>query len=398
MRKRICIILILSLLLSLWGCKSKANKPTDPATKPTESRPTEPTSPTSPAGPSNPTEPSGPIGPTKPSEPSQSAPLVTVSVPIITENTTAQNGTILFQYTHQTMSLVLPDPTVADKIIVNFLNRVDSTRSLAESTAQMAKSVYSGNGSWKPYMCHVAYSPTRIDSTVLSLFGDCVVYNGAFHPDRSCVSANYDLRTGDVLTLANILSKDAKLEDLCNLVLERLVVMSEDDYYYPGYAQTVRQRFTADPNADESWYLTQTGLCFYFAPYEIAPYASGIISVEIPYSKLTNLLSITYLPTEREQQKGELTLSAFNKVNLGQFNQISEILADLNGSMHILHTDATVHDVRIMQTDSASTFTVFAAYQLTSSGAVMLQASSDTLKNMQIVYASNGKTVTMPLG
>jgi hypothetical protein len=323
--------------------------------------------------------------------------MVSVAVPPIVESTFAKDGKVIFQYTHQTMSLILQNPDVANKVIINFLNRVDATRALAKTTSEMAESSYISGSNWTPYQCHITYSPMRIDHQILSLFGNHVVYDGAFHPDRSCASANYDLRTGDVLTLANILREDAALQQICNLVLEKLSEMSKDDYYYNNYTQTVKQRFSADPSQDEAWFFTQTGLCFYFAPYEIASYASGVIVVEIPYGKLTDLLQIDYLPIPHDAIKGDMEVLPFNNVDLTQFSQIAEIVIDRNSSMYFAHANGTVQDVRITQTDNSGTYTVFAAYQLTPRDGIMLQANDEQLKTMKITYVTDGKTVTKPL-
>ena len=181
MKKLLGIFLAVCLLFSLCACKKKNPNPTD-----------EPKNTTS-----NTTQ------NTQVDTLTEDTTLIAVSVPPVTENLTHDDGTVLFQYTYQNMSLVLNNPQVADKIIVDFLNRVDGTRQAAESTSEMAKTAYTGDKNWSPYLYHITYSPTRIDHKVLSLYGNNVVFSGAGHPEITCVSASYDLATGDVLTLHN---------------------------------------------------------------------------------------------------------------------------------------------------------------------------------------------------
>ncbi len=294
------------------------------------------------------------------------------------------------------MSLILQDPEVADKVIIDFLNRIDSTRSLAEETSQIAQKAYDGSDNWVPYLYHVTYNPTRIDHDVLSLFGTNVLYSGAFHPERTCISASYDLVTGDVLTLASIMDVSAAADDFCQLVLEGLSEMSEGDYLYENYADTVKERFMTDASQDEAWYFSQSGLCFYFAPYEIAPYSSGVISVEIPYEKLTGLIHDAYFPAERDASEGVVNVTAFEDAELTAFSQIAEIVESKDGKMYLAYTDASVQDVRIMVSDAASSYTIFAAYGLTPGDAIMVQASENTLENMVISYKSNNETIASP--
>lgn len=376
MKKQICLALAICLAISLSGCFRTKKDPTQPSdnTTGTQQSPTDPTT-----------------------EQEFQETMVAVSVPTTTENTTATDGTVLFQYTYQHMSLVLHKPAVADKIILDFLNRVDSTRKSAEDTANMAKNAYNGSANWVPYLYHLTYSPVRIDHKVLSLFGNNVVFSGAGHPERTCISASYDLLTGDVLTLASIMTKNASTDDFRKLVLDGLSEMAEGDYLYEDYANTVKNRFNVDASGDEAWYFTQTGLCFYFSPYEIAPYSSGVISVEIPYEKLQGLLHEAYFPSERNVATGTVTVSPFESVSLSDFSHIAEIVAVKDGNMYMAHTDGAVQDVRILLTDKASNYTVFAAYNLSKGDGIMIQADTALLENMRLTYKTGGESVTIPL-
>ena len=368
------MVLAICLTFSLSGCLRPEKDPTQPSnnTTGTQQSPTDPTT-----------------------EQDFLETMVAVSVPTTTENTTAEDGTVLFQYTYQHMSLVLHKPAVADKIILNFLNRVDSTRKSAEDTANMAKIAYNGNVNWVPYLYHLTYSPMRIDHKVLSLFGNNVVFSGAGHPERTCISASYDLLTGDVLTLASIMTPNASADDFCKLVLEGLSEMAEGDYLYEDYTTTVKNRFHVDTSCDEAWYFTQTGLCFYFSPYEIAPYSSGVISVEIPYEKLQGLLHEAYLPAARNTASGTVAISPFESINLSDFSHIAEIVTTKDGKMYMAHTDGSVQDLRILMTDKASNYAVFAAYNLAKGDGIMIQADDALLENMRLTYKTGSETVTV---
>jgi len=375
MKNRSAIILAICLMFSLCSCARKTSDPTENPNKAEANTTQNSTTGTR----------------------TEDTTLVAVSVPTVTENTTHDDGTVLFQYTYQNMSLVLNKPQVADKIILDFLNRVDNTKEAAEATANLAKSAYNSNRNWTPYLYHVTYSPTRIDQKVLSLFGNNVVSSGAGHPERTCVSASYDLLTGDVLTLASIMHKDAKADDFRDLVLDGLAEMAEGDYLYEGYISTVKNRFTTDASQDEAWYFTQTGLCFYFAPYEIAPYSSGVVSVEIPYEKLKNLIHTDYLPKERGDATGSLTVSPFENVNLESISHIAEIVANKDGKMYMIQTDGFIQDIRILLSDTASSYTVFAAYNLTPENGIMVQADEALLQNMKLAYKTGKEAVSTPL-
>ena len=139
MNKSICmILLIICLIITMCGCIQSEKQPQQPTDG---------------------TEPSNTQLPTDLTEEEFKKTIVAVSVPTTTETTKAADGTILFQYTYQHISLILHRPAAADKVILDFLNRVDHTRESAEATRDMAKAAYNGDTNWVPYQHHITYSP-----------------------------------------------------------------------------------------------------------------------------------------------------------------------------------------------------------------------------------------------
>ncbi len=376
MKKYIAILLVLAMLFTLCACRKKKPEPTDSSVSSsditTESQ--------------NTTEDTGDI--------IEFTDMVAVSVPAVTETAKASDGTVLFEYTYQNMSLVLNNEEVANKIILDFLNRVDTTKLPADSIKESAKSAYPSAKDWIPYLYSITYSPVRIDGAVLSLFGNHIVYNGAFHPDRTCASANYDLKTGEALSLADIMDPQASLEGICQLVLDVLDKKEKELSLDPGYEEIVKQRFKTDISHDESWCFTAEGLCFYFAPYEIAPYITGVVHAEIPYSSLKNVVKAEYLPARRAQVSGKLTVEDFDVNKVEQFTRIAETVLNKDGKMYMVYTDDKVQDVKITVTDTNISYTAFATYGLMPGDCIMVQADDAILDKIEISYISGGKTHT----
>ena len=100
MKKLFCVFLAICLLVSLSACRRNRKDPTaDNNTNGTQSQ-----------------------NPTGGSQVENDTPLVAVSLPTQTQNETSADGTVLFQYTFQHMTLVLHKPQVADKIILDFVH------------------------------------------------------------------------------------------------------------------------------------------------------------------------------------------------------------------------------------------------------------------------------------
>lgn len=375
MRKLSAIVIIVALIL-LTGCQS--NNTLSETSSPT-------------------TAPNIPVDTTVTTlESIDQAQMFAVVMPVTTVSTTADDGNVLMNYNYQSMSLIVPEPELADKIIVDYLTRIDAIQANADSLLSQAKTNYTASANWIPYGCSVSYNTTRIDQSVLSLVGTNITYSGGSHPNYDCISANYDMITGEVLTLGSILTHENTVKALQQAVVEALNEVKEEKYLYSGYEKTVEQRFSADISFDEDWYFSSGGLCFYFSPYDIAPYSSGEIHVEIPYSALVGILADPFFPPEQETVDGTLTVQRFEDATLSNFSQIAEVLLDKESQKLFIYTDTSVDSIRIIQTDplSGRETTICAVDCLTPGDAIMLEAADETLACLELRYDSNGQTVT----
>ncbi len=326
--------------------------------------------------------------------------MLSVSVPAITETFTLEDGTELFNYTAQHMELLLPDEEIANKVILNFLNRIDAARLDAEAILAAAQSDYIPNSSWIPYFYQVIYSPTRIDHGVLSLFGTQNSYSGGGHGSLGCVSANYDLTTGDILTLGSIMHMDATKEQFIQIIIEKLQEQSEELQLFEGFEEGVYHRLGGDENLYEDFYFSTTGLGFFFAPYEIAPYSAGVISVEIPYSELPGLIYDGYFPAEREQVQGKLISSPFMSTDMEQFNNMAEVTLNEGETITVIYPEGKVEDIRIIAPGDGKnnpSYTVFAALEMAPNNAVLLSSTQDEVTAISIEYMSEGNFETLTL-
>ncbi|MBQ6840266.1 MAG: DUF3298 domain-containing protein [Oscillospiraceae bacterium] len=380
------ILAILLLLTVLTGCvptyepaPTEPDVPTIPVTEATEPETTEPAE-------------------TEPEPVMEQQPMVAVSVPHIIDIET-KNDTLIFRKTTQSMHLTLRDPDVAEKIILDFLNRVDRHSTDAESVRQAAESDFTDNPDWIPYFFDLIYNPTRVDHSVLSLYGEAVSYSGGNHPIPLCTAANYNIVTGDVLTLGSILYHIDSKDALVDLVIKNLDAIAEEKYLLDGYEDAVRKRFNRDESFDEDWYFTDDSLCFYFAPYEIAPYTSGVIVAEIPYSELTGIIADEFFPAEEDISEGTIVSAPLDKADMDQFSQIAEVTIDQDGDMVLLYTTGAVRNVRIQSGtvnadngEFTAVSTIFGTYTLTPGDAIMLKiAITDTMPALQLSYESGGE-------
>lgn len=332
-------------------------------------------------------------------EVSISPPMITVSMPVHSEDITAEDGAVIFRVITQNMHLVMQDPDVADRIIVDFLNRIDHVTSTHDETLKQAQNAYQPSDLWTPYLCSITYAPQRIDQSVLSLYGSNVHYNGGAHAVLTSNAANYNVVTGDVLTLGSIITDQSSVEKLCALTIQKLTDIADEKYLRDGFEETVRHRFSVEESYDEDWYFSADGLCFYFDQYAIAPYAAGVITAEIPYAELVGIIDDAYFPPELEECTGEIIAEPAEKTDITEFTRISEVVLENEAPMYVISTDNNVHNLRIVLNDAelGSYYTVFAAQTLSSTDAVVIQANISLFHRIDIYYESNGQNIVMPL-
>lgn len=323
--------------------------------------------------------------------------MIAVNLPLHTDTLTNDSGVTLYHQSTQSMQLTMRDPEVADAIILDFLNRVDSHSDAAEAVRQSALSADTSAPYWSEYLYDLVYAPMRLDHSVLSLYGEAISYAGESHPQRLCTAANYNIISGEVLTLGSILYHLDSKDDLADLVIESLDMVADEKYLLDGYDDVVYKRFARDESFDEDWYFSDDGLYFFFAPYEIAPYSSGVITAEIPYSRLTGIIADEFFPAEEDLCQGEILATHMDSSDTEQFSQITEVTVHQDGEMFFLYTAEMVRNLQIhkrMVSEDAYGYTknttIFRTYTLTPGDAVMVKLSVTNSENLFITYESGG--------
>lgn len=389
MRRMICLLLCLCVTLALAACGTEPAPTTEPADDPTAGPVTVPTT--------APTQPSA-TAPTEDTTPSTEDPVIydlPMSAIVLTDHQEAHtdgSGNTLFTYTYQNVRLYLDDETISEAVTLELLNRIDATRTAAEKI--LAESGSASPDS--PYWFTVQYVPERIDSGILSLSGTQSSYSGGSHANSACVGVTYDLLTGSVLGLGDILTDDCTADVICRLVVDALSAVSEEYFLYGDYAVTVEERFSGDFRTDENWYLSGEGLCFSFSPYEVAPYSSGIVTALIPYESLHGVLEDACFPMERISASGTMFCMTAHSADPAQFDQIAEVILDSGSDSYILSTDGLVYDVTIERgiwdpesKTFASDSVVFASDSLIPKNAILLERLADTAV---CIYYTSGDT------
>ena len=385
MRKFVIILLSVCFLVSTVGCKKE---PADPTTVPLQTQ----------YAPSQPTEATEEIQPPI----IEDLPLLAFSAPVRTLQHYAEDGTLLFTYAYQDFSLILEDPQVADAIVIDLLNYVDYENSAAKNVLLDAQEAYDPQNDWSAFTYSTFFTPQRFDQGILSLYGVHSLYTGSPRSASAVTSITYDLLSGRPLSLKEILIEDYSADTLSQLITDFLSSFSQQGLLFSDYAYVISELFTTNRPID-SWYLSDNGLCFYFAPYEIAPYSSGTIVAEIPYSSLVGLLKDAYFPLEVTEHDGLAYIDLFQSVDLEQFDSFAELIINENSVKHVLYTGGCIQNVRVELGSNLAdgTFlpeaTIFASPSLCIGDGIVMEFSTDILQNLRLLYEANGETIVSKL-
>jgi len=383
MKKILCLLMCICITLSLAACHWNKN-PETTDTQPTDTTVSEPTDST--------TQTTGPI------QQIPSLDMVGISLPLIHEKTLADDGTELFRYSFQDVALTIANADIAKTITLNLLQHMDQNHDTAAALQSQAAKDYKPGTQWMPYYYEVIYTPQRIDKTVLSLSGIHTSYDSSTQDSTSVSSATYNLVSGELLAISDILSDtDGASSSLCAKLIVQLDKIAEEKSLFPNYKMSIESSFSMDLNRYYTWYFTDEGICFYFSPYEIAPNSAGTVQVTVPYSELSGILKDSFFPEEQTAISGKLSAAWADETDLTKFTQSAQLISDPDARQFVLWVDTLIYDVRLEQGhwDSATNqfvpdATVFTANCIAQADALMLRcALSDSTPTLLLRYVSD---------
>lgn len=118
------------------------------------------------------------------------------------------------------------------------------------------------------------------------LFCNSYSYTGGAHPNTYYAAYVVNLEDGSRISIDSVLSRYAiSKEELAEYAAERFKEEVDDglDLHLEGEPLVNEiMRFMEETQ----WYLTENGVMLFANPYDIAPYAAGMIECEIPYEVL----------------------------------------------------------------------------------------------------------------
>lgn len=228
-----------------------------------------------------------------------------------TNSVTAQDGTRILYESYDRIDFAAADPEL-DAWGDSLLKQIEQT--FQSNSAELLKGAQEHYRDHKDtFYCYSNYlnmGVARHDQRVMSVLAINSMYSGGAHPLSEQSAYNMDLETKESLTLEDIIEPTAG-DEISELVLsgvKKSFATLGKQALYDDYADTISS-FTTYGSMTKNWYFDHTALVVFFNQYEIAPYAAGIIKVEIPYDQLHGILKEEYIPQHREMTDGDLVVT-----------------------------------------------------------------------------------------
>lgn len=183
----------------------------------------------------------------------------------------------------QRMNMVFEQQHVTnqDEITRKVQEAKDSYKNLSEEEA----AAWAGYGYGMNYK--VMYASTRI----LSLEAEGYDWQGSAHPNTWTSSYCFDVTTGDLLYLVDILKNE---DEARKIVSQHILDTITKDPYKDALLDDY-ESYVPDVLTENTFYLNEKGLVVICNPYMVTAYVTGKIEVEIPYEALKDVMNEKYL-------------------------------------------------------------------------------------------------------
>ncbi len=255
-------------------------------------------------------------------------------------------GTAYYRQSIGETTISSKDARAAERINSSLAELYVGFRADAEYTQRVAEDQTEGEIVELSYRC--TPSVTRCDTRALSVVFDVSQDVGGLHADFTRISRSYDSDSGELLSLAGI----AKNEEQLKTFMKNYVIglAAGDEYKENGESILFDDFETAIGeliDAGSNWYLNDDGLVVYANPYDIAPYSSGVLLFEIPYSALEEFLSTDLAPVAYEGDNGMILADNGSTVDRGSLNILGTVTVDDGGQSVVLSAEETVYNVKV---------------------------------------------------
>lgn len=200
----------------------------------------------------------------------------------------------------------------------------------------------------------------RIDENCIDLVYTSYVYTGGAHGNYADRAYVFDSETGELATLSALTDNTDALASYLSEYMMKLI--SEDKEQY--YSERIPDGYLTDTSTDEavkalvrdgSWYFDNDGMCIFSDPYEIGPYAAGIVEFHIPYNDLRGHIASRWIKA-KDTESGDLTARSPEEIEDGTVEIIDRVVTGDVGTEMALYADGPIYQVKLSEVEYLDNF------------------------------------------
>lgn len=141
----------------------------------------------------------------------------------------------------------------------------------------------------RTFELHIAADSIYQNKQVVSMAYNWTVYEGGAHGNYAKWCVVFDKKDGSRVTYARLVKDEAGLLAVAEKAFRQQIGMEENEKMYQLYSFKNNQFHLSN-----DFVFSNDGLVFYYNPYEIAPYSTGIIALKLPYSDISRYINFLY--------------------------------------------------------------------------------------------------------
>ncbi|MDE5931897.1 MAG: DUF4163 domain-containing protein [Lachnospiraceae bacterium] len=213
---------------------------------------------------------------------------ITLDWQTIENSDTAEDGTLLYSSTctYPVVSIE-GNQAAADNINASIQGYVTAFRNDTSIQSFAREDYMPETPAFIAYNSDLSFAARRSDSNVISFEAIFYAYSGGAHGNYGTVGINYDTRTGEPISFAE-LGEDADTFRADTFAFNRALA-DTPSYQEKMYDVPSDEQLESVLYAGDKWFLSTSGLTFISNPYELGPYAAGALEFTIPYSELEKM-------------------------------------------------------------------------------------------------------------
>ena len=120
---------------------------------------------------------------------------------------------------------------------------------------------------------------------------DVYPHLGGAHPNHDILATTFDTAANATITLSDLFAAGSNYLERLSTLAEKALFIKYPELDFAFNDPTYRKGFAPKAENFNHWALTDSGFIIFFPEYQVAPYAAGVLDVEIPYADISDIIN-----------------------------------------------------------------------------------------------------------